>query len=160
MWIVQPPSPGSSTPATPLMTPTTTAPPFSGFPASPSLHAISPPSLNHGPLTGPQYNTHSSSAHSTISATAIPGATLSGRLSGVISLTDVLNLIAKASGLNPHDPGEAREMRRRRSSSTSLRSGDVGRKSVDSTRSESVGGSSSVAGSRRGSVSGGRRLPQ
>jgi hypothetical protein len=77
-----------------------------------------------------------------ISASAITGSSLSGRISGVISLTDVLNLFAKASGLHPHDPDEARRARRRSSSSSM-------RRSMDSSRSESVSG---IAG-RRSSVS-------
>ncbi|KAJ5157373.1 Protein sds23 [Penicillium canariense] len=63
-----------------------------------------------------------------IPASALPGARLSGRLVGVVSLTDVLNLHARASGLSPADPAESR--RRRRSSSSSMsvrRSGEIGR---------------------------------
>lgn len=66
-----------------------------------------------------------------IPASSLPGARLSGRLVGVVSQTDVLNLYARASGLSPADPNESRN-RRRRSSSSSIgmgprRSGDVGR---------------------------------
>ena len=64
----------------------------------------------------------------------MPGQHMSGRLSGVISLTDILNLFAKASGLHPTDPEEAR--RRRRGSSSSSRSGIRG--SLDSARSSVV----------------------
>ena len=63
-----------------------------------------------------------------IPASALPGARLSGRLVGVVSLTDILNLYARASGLSPADPAETR--RRRRSSSSSMsvrRSGEIGR---------------------------------
>ncbi|OOQ84777.1 Protein sds23 [Penicillium brasilianum] len=63
-----------------------------------------------------------------IPASALPGARLSGRLVGVVSLTDILNLHARASGLSPADPAESR--RRRRSSSSSMnvqRSGEIGR---------------------------------
>jgi len=155
MWVVQPPSPANSNPPTPAMTPVVTTAPSNALSSSPSSSSIlPPPQSTNGPQTGPPYTTHPSTSHTSVTATAIPGATLSGRLSGVVSLTDVLNLFAKASGLNPHDPGEAREMRRRRSSSASAT-----RRSVDSARSESVGGGSSVAGSRRGSVSGNRRPP-
>jgi hypothetical protein len=56
---------------------------------------------------------------------------MSGRLCGVASLTDVLNRFAKASGLNPLDPGEERRLRRRSSSNTSSQ---FGRESMDSTR--------------------------
>ena len=34
---------------------------------------------------------------------------MSGRLTGVVSLTDVLNLFARASGLSPKDPEEERQ---------------------------------------------------
>ncbi|KAL8794006.1 MAG: hypothetical protein Q9195_003412 [Heterodermia aff. obscurata] len=51
-----------------------------------------------------------------VSASALPGAAMSGRLSGVVSLTDILNLYAKMSGLNPGDLDEVRRMRRRSSS--------------------------------------------
>lgn len=64
-----------------------------------------------------------------IPASALPGARLSGRLVGVVSLTDILNLQARASGLSPADPAESRS-RRRRSSSSSVsvrRSGEIGR---------------------------------
>ncbi|ROW01817.1 hypothetical protein VPNG_07795 [Cytospora leucostoma] len=56
-----------------------------------------------------------------VPAAAMPGAHLSGRLTGVISLTDILNLFAKSSGLNPTDPGEQRARRRRSSSLSSVR---------------------------------------
>ena len=52
-----------------------------------------------------------------VPASALPGAHLSGRLTGVVSLTDILNLFAKTTGLRPSDPAEIRA-RRRRSSST------------------------------------------
>lgn len=73
---------------------------------------------------------------SSIPAAALPGAHLSGRLTGVISLTDILNLFARSSGLNPADPGEQRAMRRR-SSSASVRpslDGDRSRGSLDFRR--------------------------
>lgn len=44
---------------------------------------------------------------------------MSGRLSGVVSLTDILNLFARASGLQPSDPEEARRARRGSSASRS-----------------------------------------
>ena len=62
---------------------------------------------------------------------------MSGRLSGVVSLTDVLNLYARASGLSPHEPDEAR--RRRRGSSASASSNANVRASMDSGRSASSG---------------------
>jgi CBS domain-containing protein len=45
---------------------------------------------------------------------------LSGKLIGIVYLTDILNVFAKSSGLNPSDPGDQRA-RRRRSSSISVR---------------------------------------
>lgn len=59
---------------------------------------------------------------------------MSGKLSGVVSLTDVLNLFAKVSGLEPREPDEARRLRRR-SSSSSVRTGEgsVGGSSVRSS---------------------------
>lgn len=75
-----------------------------------------------------------------VSAAQLPGQNLSGRLTGVVSLTDVLNLFARASGLSPKDPEEERQ-RRRRSSSSSLRpSMDSVRSSIDLARSPSTGG--------------------
>lgn len=62
---------------------------------------------------------------STMPAVAVPAATttgalLSGKLIGVISLTDILNIFAKSTGLHPSEPWEQR-VRRRRSSSSSVR---------------------------------------
>ncbi|KAI8939478.1 cell separation during budding [Plenodomus lindquistii] len=137
MWVVDAPSPSSSGPSTPALTPSVIVP------ASP----ISPiPAIMTGPTpvnsTAPTHLAGTNAVAPAISASAITGARLSGRLSGVISLTDILNLFAKASGLQPHDPDEARRARRRSSSSSM-------RKSMDSSRSESV---SAIAG-RRSSVS-------
>ncbi len=61
---------------------------------------------------------------------------MSGRLSGVVSLTDILNLFARASGLHPTDPDEARRNRRGSSSSSRSAAGVSGlRGSEDSLRS-------------------------
>ena len=108
MWVVDAPSPSSSAPPTPSHT--------TSFQPQ-ALHA-------HPTSMGPPYT---SSLASTPSA-SLPGQHMSGRLSGVVSLTDVLNIFARASGLNPTDPSEARR-RRRRSSSSSVRA------SIDSVRS-------------------------
>ncbi|RDA86235.1 hypothetical protein CP532_5116 [Ophiocordyceps camponoti-leonardi (nom. inval.)] len=97
MWMVEPASPSPSAPATPLMGPqsyVTGAPPLNPTPPSP------------GPTTA-------------IPASALAGARISGKLIGVISLTDILNIFAKFTGLHPADPGEQRA-RRRRSSSSSI----------------------------------------
>lgn len=62
-----------------------------------------------------------------ISASAWPGASISGRLVGVVSLTDILILFAKVGGLETADPNEIRLRRRRSSSSSVRRSLDLGR---------------------------------
>lgn len=95
----------------------------SGDMSSPVVSAtVITPSANQSsappsPLPMP---TSAFSPSSSVPAAAMPGAHLSGRLTGVISMTDILNLFAKVSGLNPTDPGEQRA-RRRRSSSSSVR---------------------------------------
>ncbi|KAK8186482.1 hypothetical protein BC567DRAFT_270301 [Phyllosticta citribraziliensis] len=148
MWITTPPSPASSGPPTPAATPAQPAfsPPSSGVlsppssssstpaidipsPAAHDAHAVPPsatPPYPHGPHhahhhSHPSISTPSPLPMLSISAAALPGASLSGHLTGVISLTDVLNLYARASGLSPHDPNETRRARRR-SSSVSVRS--------------------------------------
>lgn len=131
MWIVDIPSPS----------------PASSVPPSPALKAASappPPAMQLPgavPTPGPPYTPASPSV--AINAAAIPssGASSSGRLSGVVSLTDVLNLYARATGLSPNDPDETRRRRRSSSSSTRLsvdsasRPSDVGRASTDLSRS-------------------------
>jgi CBS domain-containing protein len=107
MWVVESASPSPSTPGTPLLAPTVLVP-----------HAHSP-STSQSSLTG--------STYPSAPAASLPGSHLSGRLSGVVTLTDILNLFAKTSGLHPTDPSEQRA-RRRRSSSSSIRP------SLDSTR--------------------------
>ncbi|MCJ1308655.1 cell separation during budding [Agyrium rufum] len=117
MWIVESPSPGGSGPPTPSLAPTT----------------VHPPSSYGGqPTATPPMQGQQSSSTPTVSASALPGQHMSGRLSGVVSLTDVLNLFARASGLHPNDPMERRRHRRRSSSSSFVRG------SSDSARSSSV----------------------
>jgi CBS domain-containing protein len=109
MWVVESASPSPSAPATPLLSPSTAVPPAAAAPQSPVAQASMP-------------------------ASAMGGARISGRLNGVISLTDVLNIFAKSTGLHPSDPGEQRA-RRRRSSSCSVRpSIDGARPSFDGGR--------------------------
>lgn len=157
MWVVESASPSPSAPATPLLgpvgAPTSTfsgggnasamasatssgsqggASPINGAsvitPSSGVAHpggsfpSTTPPSPL--PLTTPMFTPSQS-----VPAAALPGAHLSGRLTGVISLTDILNLFARSSGLNPGDPGEQRD-RRRRSSSSSIRPSLEGERSV------------------------------
>ena len=94
MWIVDSPSPGGSNPQTPL---STVAPPFSSS-------------------VGPPYTTtHGAS----VSAASLPGQHMSGRLSGVVSLTDVLYVIAKNNGLVSESAQEARQRRRESSNASS-----------------------------------------
>jgi hypothetical protein len=149
MWVVESPSPASSGPPTPALTQTIPVLPSSSIAlTSPS---ITVPPIATTPSNGPPYSANSiPHTGNSVSAASVPGASISGRLAGVVSLTDILNLFAKASGLNPIDPAQVRRQRRR-SSSSSLR------RSMESTRSESVGGSSATGEhSRRGSVSGRR----
>jgi CBS domain-containing protein len=111
MWVVESASPSPSAPATPLMMPQVVGAPQASV-AAPS-----------SPIpTG------------AVPASAMPGARLSGKLSGVISLTDVLNIFAKFAGLHPADPGEQRARRRRSSSSSVRPSLDSSRPSTDHRR--------------------------
>ncbi|OJJ47517.1 hypothetical protein ASPZODRAFT_1702487 [Penicilliopsis zonata CBS 506.65] len=116
LWVTDPMSPSSSGPPTPshsavhlpLAAPATqTGPTHAASTVTPTPHGMAP----------------------SIPASALPGSRLSGHLVGVVSLTDMLNLYARASGLSPADPAETRS-RRRRSSSSSVsvrRSGEIGR---------------------------------
>ena len=120
MWVVESASPSPSAPATPLLTPSfpvptpTTAPPGNA-PASTPTILIPPTSIATGPQSPLPGQTIAA-----VPSSALPGARISGRLTGVVSLTDILNLFAKSSGLRPADPSEQRA-RRRRSSSSSVR---------------------------------------
>lgn len=144
MWVVESASPSPSAPATPLLQPTSlsvtaaSAPPPSsvtgvgptGTPSSQATVLIPSPagasSTPQSPLPGQSF--------SPVAAAALPGSHVSGRLTGVVSLTDILNLFAKSSGLRPSDPSEQRA-RRRRSSSASVRpSLDFQRGNVDFRR--------------------------
>lgn len=154
LWVTDPMSPSSSGPPTPSHSAAHVPPPpsishaaASSPPASPLPPPLTPtaqPSqyiAPHHPAPPLAFAPTSSGSHSisgvsvppplthSIPASALDGARLSGRLVGVVSLTDILNLHARASGLSPADPAESRS-RRRRSSSSSLsvrRSGDIGR---------------------------------
>ncbi|XRM41776.1 cell separation during budding [Aspergillus tubingensis] len=117
LWVTDPLSPSSSGPPTPSHS---------------SVHI--PLVTNSSPPPSPAVNNSNAAPAAYLSApsipaSALPGARLSGRLVGVVSLTDILNLHARASGLSPADPAESRS-RRRRSSSSSVgvrRSGEIGR---------------------------------
>lgn len=112
MWIVESASPSPSAPGTPSLGPTVFVP---------------TPSSSQTSLTGSHFP-------SAPPASTLSGSHLSGRLIGVVTLTDILNLFAKSTGLNPSDPSEQRA-RRRRSSSSSIRpSLESSRASIDIRR--------------------------
>ncbi|KAL8762245.1 MAG: hypothetical protein Q9184_001726 [Pyrenodesmia sp. 2 TL-2023] len=109
---------------------------------SPSLTSTSPPQLSQPSVSHPPSHLSSLpqsnppflplSNSPSVSASALPGAHMGGRLAGVVSLTDILNLFARASGLHPTNPDERRRQRRRSSSSSMMRG------SLDSARSSSL----------------------
>lgn len=125
MWVTEPISPSSSGPSTPLPHPAQLVPAAShNLPAGSSQLYIVPPSPvtpdpNHVAEPSPK-TPFITPAGPSISASALPGARISGHLVGVVSLTDVLILFAKASGLQALEPVDIRN-RRRRSSSSSVR---------------------------------------
>jgi hypothetical protein len=107
------PSPASSAPPTPTIPPAVVILPLISPIPGPVAHAQTFPPPGATTLSG------------------IPGARLSGRLTGVVSLTDILNVIARSAGLAPVDPSEARRHRRRSSSSSMRASFDQSRSSID-----------------------------
>ncbi|KAK8022484.1 sds23/moc1 [Apiospora rasikravindrae] len=115
MWVVESASPSPSAPATPLLGP----------------QVLVPESSRNNSVSAIGTQTHFTS----VPSTSLSGPnSLSGRLTGVVTLTDILNLFARTSGLNPTDPSEQRA-RRRRSSSSSIRpSLDASRSSIDLRR--------------------------
>ncbi|EJT75251.1 SDS23 [Gaeumannomyces tritici R3-111a-1] len=133
MWVVEGASPSPSVPGTPLLQPVSSsssgaaavaAPPAGtatsmagGSPATATSTAPGSTVLVSAPVSG---NPTPQTPVQSVPAAALPGSHLSGRLTGVVSLTDILNMFAKSSGLNPSDPSEQRS-RRRRSSSVSVR---------------------------------------
>ncbi|KAI5925636.1 sds23/moc1 [Camillea tinctor] len=111
MWVVECASPSPSAPGTPSLGPTVLMP--------------NTPSSSQTSLIG----THFPSVQASAS-----GSHLSGRLTGVVTLTDILNLFARTTGLNPSDPNEQRARRRRSSSSSVRPSLDSSRPSLDIRR--------------------------
>ena len=84
-----------------------------------------------------------------VSASQLPGQSMSGRLNGVVSLTDLLNVLARASGLSPGDPEATRRRRRRSSSSSTHALADSVRASSEFMRSSGeLGRSGSTSGRR------------
>ena len=151
MWVVESASPSPSAPATPLLQPS--HPALSASSSSSTSGLGVPVSSGGGGGNGsgsatptvlvPQTSTTASVPQSplpgsgfstSVPAAALPGAHLSGRLTGVVSLTDILNLFARSSGLHPSDPAEQRARRRRSSSSSMRPSLDGGRASLDFRR--------------------------
>lgn len=156
MWITNPQSPNSTNPNTPVSSsihlPSTsptppTHPPNTNFVAGSmsssssgssnsnrqSLTPLPPSAQPHlpAPAAPPQTtaNAFPQPLSTAIPANFLPGARISGQLVGVVSLTDILNLYARSSGLSPADPSVYRTQRRR-SSSSSLgvrKSGDIAR---------------------------------
>ncbi len=127
MWVVESASPSPSAPATPLLQASHPASP----PPPPSTVIIPPAAANAPAPPSPLPNQTFST---TVIPSGLPGARLSGSLTGVVSMTDILNLFAKSSGLRPSDPSEQRARRRRSSSSSVRPSLDSGRASVDFRR--------------------------
>ncbi|KAK9783536.1 hypothetical protein AB5N19_04305 [Seiridium cardinale] len=113
MWVVESASPSPSAPATPLLGPTVFVPNSTTNSQSPLA-------------TGTHFPP--------VPTSSMAGAHLSGRLTGVVTLTDILSLFAKTSGLNPSDPSEQRARRRRSSSSSFRPSLEASRSSVDLRR--------------------------
>jgi len=142
MWVTEPISPSSSGPPTPSIHPATLVPTSShssSIPSAPGQSPIVPPSPGNSDSSYPASSNSTPFVNPTgpsVSASALPGARISGHLVGVVSLTDILILFAKASGLPVADPGELRVGRRRSSSSSVRHSMDLGvRPKVSGNRS-------------------------
>ncbi|KAH0835363.1 hypothetical protein Z517_11540 [Fonsecaea pedrosoi CBS 271.37] len=172
MWITEPVSPSSSGPPTPLMHSATLAP-TSSHSSNLSLnsggsHHITPPVAVPTPSSDPFSTSVGAVVDSSpkppfisptgpsISASSLPGARISGRLVGVVSLTDILILFARAGGVaDVADPNEIRMRRRRSSSSSVRRSFDLGqRPSVGSNGGSGLRPSGEL--SRKSSTTGNR----
>ena len=153
MWIVDAPSPSTSVPPSPGVA-HHTAPPFSV--STPNSHNSPAPTRSstwsEAMLTPntPSFSVSVNPGVTSVSASQLPGANMSGRLSGVVSLTDVLNILARASGLSPGDPEATRRRRRRSSSSSSRVLADSVRASSEYMRgSGELGRSASTSSGRR-----------
>lgn len=131
MWVTEPVSPSSSGPPTPLAHPATlvqTSSHSSSISNASGQSQIIPPSpISTSPHPAPSTTTpFVTPTGPSVSASALPGARISGHLFGVISLTDILILFARASGLPVTEPRELRLGRRRSSSSSVRKSLDLG----------------------------------
>lgn len=137
MWVTEPLSPMSSGPPTPSLHSATMVPTSShnsSLSAGSGQHHINPPqAMSSDPLhvadASPKTPMIAPFGPS-VSASSLPGARISGRLVGVVSLTDILILFAKVGGLETADPSEIRLRRRRSSSSSVRRSMDLGSKPI------------------------------
>jgi CBS domain-containing protein len=132
MWVTEPLSPSSSGPPTPSTHHATLVPTSSH---NSSISSASGQSQIIAPSTGNLNSQHPAPSNAipfvnptgpSVSASSLPGARISGHLVGVVSLTDILILFAKASGLPVADLGELRVGRRRSSSSSVRHSVDLG----------------------------------
>ena len=149
LWVTEPSSPFSSGPPTPSLNSATLVPTSSH---SSSISSAS--GQNHANI--PQASTADSTAISdaspkpplvhpsgpSVSASSLPGSRISGRLAGVVGLTDILILMARAGGLDVADPFDVRMRRRRSSSSSQRQSIDLGlrpRPSAELSRKPSGG---------------------
>ncbi|RMZ84281.1 hypothetical protein DV738_g788, partial [Chaetothyriales sp. CBS 135597] len=127
VWVTESMTPSSSGPPTPSLPSATLSLPSahnSSISPGPSHHYIAPPPIfvadSGGVADSLLKSPFSPTAGPLISASSFPGQRLSGKLVGVVSLTDILILFARAGGLHAADPNEVR-MSRRRSSSSSMR---------------------------------------
>lgn len=152
MWIIDAPSPSTSVPPSPGVG-HHSVPPFSSQNSTPHPSPL-PARTGSGsealstPGT-PSFSLSINPGVNSVSASQLPGAGMSGRLSGVVSLTDVLNILARASGLSPGDPETTRRRRRRSSSSSTRALADSVRASSEFMRSSGEIGRSSSTSSRR-----------
>lgn len=132
MWVTDPMSPMSSGPPTPSLNTATMAPLSthnSSLGEGGQHHIQAPQAASSDPRHVADATAKTpmiAPSGPSVSASAYPGARISGRLVGVVSLTDILILFAKAGGLDTADPNEIRLRRRRSSSSSVRRSIDLG----------------------------------
>jgi CBS domain-containing protein len=150
LWVTEPISPSSSGPPTPSLHTATLVPTSShssslSSSSGQSYPIVAPPALSADPGNVADASPKTpfiSPLGPSISASALPGARISGHLVGVVSLTDILILFARAGGLDAADPNDIRARRRRSSSSSARPSVDLGvrpRPSMDLQRKASGG---------------------
>lgn len=167
MWLTEPISPSSSGPPTPSLHTATMVPTSShssSFSTGSGQHHMTPPLAASAP-SAPDPFASTVADHSpktpfitptgpSISASALPGARISGRLVGVVSLTDILILFARAGGLDVADPIDLRNRRRRSSSSSMRKSMDLGPRPPASSSSLRPSGELARKSSQPGSLNG------